>query len=190
MLSLFSNRSDLPVRMQLDMKHRNARVSLLVVVAFTFINMMLRVSQTTGYFLFSANLPFFLTDVGMYFGGIYDNPTEAWLNAGFGMHGERFFYGMLAVAILIVAAYFVLWLLSARDSILPMLIATVLFGVDTLFLVGATVFGLSDLSSDFVIDLLLHAYVLYALIDGTLARRRYLALPEDAPIYDSEQSEQ
>ena len=189
MLSLFQNRSDLPIRMQLDMKYRNARVSLLLVVAFTFINMVMRVSQVSSYWLFSANIPFFLTDLGMYFGGMYANPTEGMIESGFGSLGVDFFYGMLAVSILIVGGYFLAWLMSANGHIGWMIGALVAFALDTVFVLVTPIFDLYGINVDFVFDLLLHAYVLYALVDGILARRRYLALPPDAPIYDTQDSE-
>ncbi len=188
MLSMPQNtRSDSFVRMQLDRKYRNARVALLVVVAFTFINMVMRVSQSTSYWLFSANIPFFLTDIGMYFGGVYSYPTEEMLASGFGAYGTPFFYAMLAIAIPLVCAYFVCWLMSGSGHIGWMIGALALFGIDTLFVILWTVVELvqgtmDGLNADFVIDALLHAYVLYALIDGVIARRRYLALPADATV--------
>lgn len=181
---LFSGREDLPLRAQLEKRYVNARFSLLLIVAFTVINMLMRVAQNPAYWLFSANIPYFLTDIGMYFGGIYHSPTEGMLSSGFGSLGIGFFIAMLAVAILIVAAYFVMWLLSDKGGIGYMIAALSLFGADTLFMVLLPLFGMGDVTVDFVFDVALHAYVIYALADGIAARLRLAKLPSDAPIYE------
>jgi hypothetical protein len=175
--------ANVPIRAQLENRFRNARFSLLVTVAFTVINMILCVGQNGMFWLFSANVPRFLTDLGMYFGGIYNNPTEAMLNAGFGTLGIGFFVGMLVVAILIVCAYFLCWLLS--DGKLGWMVAALaMLGFDTLFMLVSLLFGLADMESVVALDLALHAYVLYALVDGVVAKKRLNALPADAPIYE------
>ena len=172
-----------PIRIRLARKYANARFSILVVIAFTIINIVMRVSQSTAYWLFSANIPFFLVDIGMYFGGIYQNPTAGMVEQGFGLFGAPFFYAMLTVAILLVCGYFVCWLLSNGGNYVWMFGALVAFAVDTLFLIAMAVLEFAQgtmtaLSADLVIDFLLHAYVVYALVDGILARRRYLTLPD------------
>ena len=182
-------RPDLPLREQLERRFINARFSLLLIVAFTVINLLMCVGQNGTYWLFAANIPYLLLDIGMYFGGIYRNPTETMLDSGFGIHGEGFFFAMLAIAILIVAAYFVLWLLSGTRGFPCLVAATVLFGLDTLVMVLLPILGLADIPIQFAMDLLLHAYMLYSLIDGALARRRLDTLPSDAPIYETASEE-
>lgn len=189
MSRLFPNgRADMPLRARLESRYVNARFSLLLVVAFTVINLLMRVAQNPAYWLFSANIPYFLTDIGMYFGGIYHNPTEGMLASGFGSLGIGFFIAMLAVAILIVAAYFVMWLLSDKGGLGFMIAALSLFGADTLFMLLLPLFGLGDINVDFAFDIALHAYVLYALADGIAARMRLAKLPPDAPIYAEPQN--
>lgn len=183
---LFANaRAELPLRAQLERRFVNARFSLLLIVAFTVINLLMCVGQSGAYWLFSANIPYLLTDIGMYFGGIYQNPTENMLESGFGLFGQGFFVLMIAIAVVLVAAYFVCWLLSgAARGLGWMIAATVLFALDTVVMVVMPLIGLADMPAQFAIDLALHAYMLYALIDGALARHRLDTLPADAPIYE------
>lgn len=180
-MSILPNETQTP-RMQLERQYATARFDLLLLIAFTVINLLMLVSQTFTYFLFSANLPYFLVDLGMYFGGVYANVDPALMEAGYGILGHGFFYGMLAVAILIVCVYFVCWLLSANGRSGFLLAALVLFGIDTVLMVGMTLLGLSDPSIDFVIDVAFHAYVLYALSLGVRAAYR---LKQPAPVEES-----
>lgn len=186
-MARFFPNGDMPLRAQLERRYTNARFSLLLIIAFTVINLLMRVAQNPTYWLFSANIPYFLTDIGMYFGGIYHNPTEGMLASGFGSRGVGFFIAMLVVAILIVAAYFVLWLLSDKGGIGYMIAALSLFGADTLFMILLPLFGMGDVTVDFAFDIALHAYVIYALADGIAARLRLAKLPSDAPIYEEPQ---
>lgn len=156
-------------RMQLERQYTTARFDLLVLIAFTVINLLMLVSQNFTYFLFSVNLPYLLVDLGMYFGGVYANVDPALMEAGYGILGEGFFYAMLAVAILIVCVYFVCWLLSANGKVGWLVAALSLFAIDTLLMLGMIAIGLSEPSIDFFIDVAFHAYVLYALAQGLRA---------------------
>ncbi len=178
-----NKRGDQPLRRRLDDQYKVARFTLLLVLAFTVINLLMRISQTFVFFLFSANIPFYLLDLGMYYGGIYSHPSQGVIAAGYGSLGTLFFALMLGVAVLFVTAYFVCWLLSANRAIY-LKIAFILFAVDTAFMTLTTLFGLADFSIFFLVDLALHGASLYLMGKGIAARRRLLALSTEAPAPD------
>ena len=174
-MSLFlPKRPDTPIRAQLETRYRSARFSLLLIIAFTAINMIMCVGQTGMFWLFSANIPYLLTDLGMYFGGMY-RVAEGAVLPGFGALGRPFFFAMLAVAILFLCVYFVCWLLSEKKS--AWLFATlIIFSVDTVVMIVMPLLGMADVSVDFAFDVALHACAIYELIDGLLSWKRLAAL--------------
>ena len=179
-----NKRGDQPLRRRLDDQYKLARFTLLLVLAFTVVNLLMRISQTFVFFLFSANIPFYLLDLGMYYGGIYSNPSPGMLAAGYGSLGAPFFALMLGVAVLFVTAYFVCWLLSANRAIY-LKIAFILLAVDTAFMTLTTLFGLADFSIFFLVDLAMHGASLYLMGEGVAAHRRLLALSPTTPSRES-----
>ena len=67
-------------REQLTNKYMGARHNLLLVVIFTAVNIGLLVAQSNSYFLFSASIPYYLVDLGMYLCGKY--PMEYYADLG------------------------------------------------------------------------------------------------------------
>ena len=71
MASIFGNKNvqQLSQREQLANKFMSARHNLLLVVIFTLVNIVLLVAQSNSYFLFSASIPYYLVDLGMFLCG-------------------------------------------------------------------------------------------------------------------------
>ena len=61
-------------------RYNGSRINLLLVVLFTVINMILLVSGSNSYYLFSASIPYTITDLARYLCGLY--PPEAYAEAG------------------------------------------------------------------------------------------------------------
>lgn len=142
---------------------RTARVDLLIVIIFTVVNIAMIFAESQSVMLFSAVIPYYAVAIAysadLAFGGL------SWL-----------IQGSLILAAVILAMYFVCWLLSKKHY--GWLIgAAVLFGVDTvgvLLLYGVVI---GDWSAG-VMDILLHGLLLYYLIMGAVSGHRLKTLPE------------
>lgn len=99
-------------RQVLETRYRNSRSNLLLVVAFTLINIVLLITKSNRFFLFSAYAPYVIVDFGMLICGMY--PPE--------YYGEdsiiattlpaSVFTVFVVIASIILTLYFVSWLLS------------------------------------------------------------------------------
>lgn len=161
-----------------ETKYANARVNLLLVVAFTAINIIILATGSYTYFLFSASIPYFIADMGMLLCGKY--PPEAYVD-GFEemiVFEPSVFPVFLVIALLIVSVYLVFWFFSKKKPGFLMA-ALVLFVIDT---VG--MFILYGVSFDSIVDIIFHAYVIWSLVSGIKAHNALLALPKEevAPI--------
>ena len=138
-----------------------ARYNLLLVVIFSLINVVLCLVGQDTYFLFSAIIPYFIASTGALWGGLYPteyytelNMTEAdFLSVGFVV-------ACAVAAIVIIALYFVCWLLS-KKHVAFMIIALGLFALDTVLMPI-----LFSISLDWILDYVFHAWVLVSLIIG------------------------
>lgn len=142
-------------------QYNAARGNLVLVVIFSLINVVLCLLGQDTYFLFSAIVPYFIASVGALWGGLY--PPEYYSDMDM---TEADFWPMglvvalAAVAIVIIAVYFVCWLLS-KKHVAFMIVALVLFIIDTVLM--PILFGFS---LDLILDYVFHAWVLGSLIWG------------------------
>ena len=58
-------KNQLPERELYEQKYRSSRMNLLLVVIFTVVNLILLVTNTDTYFLFSAFIPYAIATIGM-----------------------------------------------------------------------------------------------------------------------------
>jgi len=125
---------------------KRARGNLLLVVAFTVINLILMAAGSNFYLLFSATVP----------GLVY---IATWYSA----------VGLIA-ALAITAVYLVCYLLSKKYRVF-ILVAMILFAVDTaifLFLLFE-IMAAATFEFMFLVELAFHAWILFYLITGTVA---------------------
>lgn len=143
-------------RDQAAAKYRIARLNVMLMLAFTLINIVLLFAESDSFFLFSAMLPYLAVIFGTVIGG-----TGALV-------------GGIAVAIVILGVYFVLWLFSKKkpDFMIPLL---VLFILDTLCTLGFYLIAW-DLSA--VLNLIFHGWVIYYLAMGIRYGQKLKRLPE------------
>lgn len=119
-----------------------ARGNLLLAIIFTVINLVLYWTGSGYYFLFSIAVPYY----GILLGDVL----------GFGAT-------MLIVAVVILAIYFLCWIMSKKHSGI-MILATVLFVLDCICLIALMI--LSGGITYMIVDILFHAWIMFYLIQA------------------------
>lgn len=136
--------------------YATARSNLLLVVAFTAVNVILRLVSADMYFLFSASTPMAFLDIITV------------------MEATELLPIAVAWAFIIIGFYLLCWFLSKKRTGW-MIVAAVMFAVDTLVLLA-----LYDIVA-MIIDLLMHVWVLYYLISGSVSAVRMKKMPAEIP---------
>ena len=132
-----------------------ARNNLLLVVAFTFINIMLIAFESDFYLLFSARLP---VEILLAFQSLTPELGAAASTIG------------MLVALFGVFLYFLCWLLSKRIRAF-ILVALIFFTTDTvlfLMLIG-TLIMFGDIDFFVIVAIAFYGWILFYLITGTVA---------------------
>ena len=135
-----------------------ARASLLAVLIFTVVNLAMLLLETDRYFLFSASVPQYLTAFGMGF------------DLGLGYWGFGPFTAIaLVVSAVVLVLYLLCWLLSKKR---PgwLIAALVFFIIDTVALLVVSL--LLEILTENILDLVIHAWVLFELIQGISANNK------------------
>jgi len=123
-------------------------------IVFTLINVVLELFESNLYFLFSATLPLLAVALGG------DLAWEFYNNA--------FLIAGTALAFFGVALYFICWLLSKRIRAF-MLVALILFAIDTIALAWLAIVFIPEFDVFFLIELAFQVWILVSLILGTAA---------------------
>ena len=158
-------------RQILENKFNSSRANLLLVVGFTLVNILLCVSGSGTYFLFSASIPYFIVDLGLLLTGKY--PPEFYVGEFEGAAvldpSASIVFTLIAVCITLI--YLVCWFLSKkrRDWLIA---ALILFVIDTI-----AMFVLFGISIDMIFDIVFHGYVIWILISGIRANNTLKMLP-------------
>lgn len=160
-------------RGQLENRYASARANLLLVVVFTAINLVLLVSQSDTYFLFSAFIPYILTSFGVILCGMYPAEFYAADFADVEFLDKSFFVVMLVISLVILALYLLSWFLSKKRGGW-LIFALVFFALDTLGM-----FLLGGFSMDSIVDILFHAWVIVSLCSGVIAHGKLKKLPPE-----------
>ena len=159
-------------RQKLEGRYASTRHNILLVLAFTAINVILLLANSNTYFLFSAYIPYAIVDLGMFLCGKY--PAEI-----YGDLSQYEFFGtgvlavFVAVAAVICVLYLLCWLFSKKKRVAWLIIALVMFALDTgLMLLGG-------ISADNIIDVVFHGWVIISLSMGVAAHFKLKKLPEE-----------
>ena len=139
---------------QQAVKFSKARSNLLLVIAFTTINMVLAISGSDLFFLFSATIPSIILGVGREFAIEFSN--NAFLVAG------------IVISSIFVLVYLLCWAMAKRVRAF-ILVALIFFSIDTLLFLGIFMLMLSELDFSLMIELAFQAWVMFSLITGTIA---------------------
>lgn len=84
---------------------------MLLVVIFTAINILLLVTNSGSYFLFSAYIPYLLVDLGMLLSGKYPAEYYAEYFPDMEFLSPTVFVVLLVLAVILVALYLVSWIM-------------------------------------------------------------------------------
>ena len=175
----FFDASRAPVASQrsvLSVKYTSSRHNLLFVVAFSLINLVLLLTNSGTYFLFSASLPYIIADWGMFLCGKY--PAEIYAEYYPEMTtflDSSVLVVLVAIAVIIIALYLLCWIMSKKHGAGWLIAALVFFCLDT-----AAMF-LLPIDVSFLLDIAFHGWVIYSLAVGIVANSKLKKLPEEDP---------
>ena len=131
-------------REMIQQKYKTARNNLLLMLILTVINIILYLVGSDTMMLFSATVPYFGVIIGSVSGS------------------QIFFIFCACIAVAILILYLLCWILS-KDHYGWMIVALVLFIIDTLAMIGMYL-GMGEISG--ILDVVIHVWVLYYLIIG------------------------
>ena len=172
-------------RQQLERRYASARMNLLWVVLFTAINIVLLVSNSYTYFLFSAFIPYAIVDYGMIVCGKY--PADFYGDLGqFQFFDTTVLVVLIAVAAVICVLYLLCWIFSKKRRVAWLIVGLVFFALDTVFML------LGGISADRILDIVFHGWVIISLTGGIIAHSKLKKLPEEepAPVAEPVQTEE
>lgn len=162
-------------------KYQSARHNILLVVVFTLVNIILLVTNSNTYFLFSASIPYYIVDLGMFLCGKY--PAEYYLDVGvIDPMSNAFFAVTLVVAAVILVLYLLGWIFSKKPRVGWMIFALVFFVIDTLGMLWWV-----GISSDMIIDVVFHGWVIVSLASGIRSYFKLKNLPEEELVPQAEE---
>lgn len=178
--------NNLSERQVLEVKYKNSRNNLLIVVAFTVVNILLLISKSDTYFLFSAYIPYALVVFGMLFSGMYPQEYYEQEFSEMQMLSPAFFAVLLGIALVIVAFYLISWIFSKNNKSGWLIFALVIFSVDTLGMLFFTGVALEN-----IIDIVFHVWVIISLALGINAGSKLKKIPaEDAVVSEIQNTEE
>ena len=158
-------------------RYNRSRNSLLIVVTFTLINMILLLAKSSTYFLFSASIPYYLTFFGLlHTGKLPADYYYGWHS--FEAHPTSFLVILIIISVILIALYALCWYLSKKQGHIWLIVALVLFGIDTVFLLGFIGF-----SVDSLFDIVFHIWIIVSLASGISSAVKLKKAPpaEEAP---------
>ena len=162
----------------LETKYNSSISNLLLVVIFSTVNILLLVLNAGTYFLFSAYIPYFLADFGMYFSGAY--PAEYYADIpDMDLSGGPVWSLLivcLAIAAVIILLYLLCWFLAKKKKAGWLITATVLFCIDTVIM-----FLLTGINTGMIVDIIFHAWVIFSLISGIINLNKWKSIPDAKP---------
>lgn len=168
-----SNYNNRTPRQILEAKYKGSINNILLIIVFTVINVVLLVTNSDRYFLFSAFVPYYLADLGMYFCGMY--PAEYYYGiVDPQFYGKWFLAVTIAIGVVILSVYLLCWFFAKKKKLPGLIISLVLFVIDTLamlYIIG--------ISKDMILDLIFHAWVIISLVLGIVNYVKLKKLPEE-----------
>ena len=175
--SRYSGRGSRPVltpRQQLETKYKSARLSLILFFAISVLNIVLALTGSDSYYLWTAIIPYYLVVFGMLYCGKL--PPEYYEDLeGFEFWDPSVLTVFVVIAFIMIAFYGIFWLCSRKNRIGWLVAALVFVVVDTL---GIFVFGF-DFSM--ILDVIFHVWMIYSLAVGIFAGRKLKTMPPDEP---------
>ena len=170
-------------RQALVSKYNAARSNILLMVIFSAINLLMLATGAGTYFLFSASVPYIITDIGMFFCGMY--PKEMYEEfEGMYFLDKSLFFILLAISALILVIYFLCWLFSKNGKVRWIKTALVLFSIDTLIM-----FAYYGIDLTMIIDIIFHIWLIVILVMGINAHKKVMEMPKEEDVIEAEYRE-
>lgn len=142
----------------LESKYNKSIANLLLVAVFTLINIVLLLIKADSYFLFSAFIPYFAVDYGMFYCGMY--PEEFYYDMGeIEFFDSSFLIFTVAAAGVMLLLYMLSWFFAKKKKLWALVGALIFFTIDTL-----AMFLISGFSLDSLLDIIFHIWVIAYLI--------------------------
>ena len=150
----------------------HARCDLLFIGIMTVINILLLLTNTDTYFLFSATVPYLIVYIGMIACGRFPAEfyTDGW--EGFAILPPMCIGFFLLFAFAITALYVLSYFLSKKDKVGWLIFALVFFAIDTIIM-----FVFQTIDGSMIIDFALRIYVLVSFVMGIISQYRLKKLP-------------
>lgn len=162
-------------RYTLENKYNTTRYNLLLVIGFTLVNIILLVTNSDRYFLFSAYIPYTVANLGMVMCGKY--PLEYYGSGDpseYNFMDQSAFVGFIAVAVVLAILYVLPFIFSKKLRPGWLLFTLVIFILDTLFM-----FIDAGIQTNMIIDYLFHIWVIVSLAIGMSAGYKLKKLPPE-----------
>lgn len=164
-MGLFNNRQQaqaISERALLEKKYTEAYRNIYIVLAMTVINLVLLLTNSGRYFLFSASVPYLLVVVSQAF---------------YGEIAGGLFYVLIGIAALILLMYLLCGIFAGKGRKGWLVFALVMFALDSLVMLLLGI-GTNALA-DSIFDLVIHAMVLYSFISGISAANKLAKMPPE-----------
>ena len=156
-----------------ERNYNNGITNLLLIIAFSVINIVLLVANSNTYFLFSAFIPYFLVDVGMFYTGTY--PEEYYYGLGFTEFLDKSFLVVtVVIAAVVLVLYLLCWLFAKKKKIGWLIFAVVMACIDT---VAMLVLG--GVAIESIVDIIFHVWIIFSLINAVVTYNKLKKLPEE-----------
>ncbi len=172
-------RKQLSPREALERRYNATRRNILILIVFTLFNMLLILTRSGLYFLFSAHIPYVLVETGMLFCGmlpedvyktLYEEPyhTIDFVDKGF-------FYLMLLAGAFMMVWYLISWMRTKKEISMGWLIFTLIYiAVDTVVMAivpGSYATG--------IFNYVFHGLLSLSLISGIIAAYKLKSMPPE-----------
>ncbi len=180
MAKFFNNNAAVQQRSQREIlysRFHSARHNLLLVMVFSLINIVLLVTNSGTYFLFSAFIPYLLVDYGMFGCGLYPAEYYEAYYPGMEFADMSFIIVCSLIAAVVLILYLLSWIFSKKPRIGWMIAALTFFVIDTVVML----FMMADLLKS-IVDIVFHCFVIFSLVRGIVSYFKLKKLPEDADL--------
>lgn len=161
------NTAPMTPRQETQMKYNRSRANLLLVIICTVVNLF-TVTFSNTYFLFSATIPMLFPYT---MAALVEDPE---FMAEVGITAEAstpLIITGLVIGLILVLPYLLCWIFS-KKRVGWMIASLVFFSIDCLFL-------LLTFDTSIIIDLLIHAWVMFYLVTGVINGKKLKGMPED-----------
>ena len=144
-------------------RYKGALNSLLMIFAFSGLNLVLLLINSDKYFLFSAYMPYLLGDYAMFYGGRY--PEEAYKDfPDTEFFGAGTFALVVAVAVAVLCFYLLSFFMAKKGKGVFLIFALSVFILDTLIMFSVIGFSIFQ-----ILDIIFHVWAIASLALGGAA---------------------